>query len=162
MKAFEPFLGPAWEAEGGADLGRVAGGASRVRSTFAWVPLADGIYLRTVAMGEDAEPGHLLDAYLYHHTGTGRLRCLALTERGGVYEGDVSVLDGGALQIDLEGYEGDRVVPCEVRFNFEPDGAVRQRVWSGEIDAKGSSPSAVAAGIGHGAPPPSSSTEIAS
>jgi TRAP-type C4-dicarboxylate transport system permease small subunit len=38
-----------------------------------------------------------------------------------------------------------------------------RRVWSGEVDAKGSSPSAVAAGIGHGAPPAAaSSTEAGS
>jgi hypothetical protein len=72
----------------------------------------------------------LLDAYFYHHTGANSLRCLALSERGGVYEGDVTLLDGGALQLDLKGYEGDRVAPHVVRFDFEQNGILRHRVWS--------------------------------
>jgi hypothetical protein len=47
-----------------------------------------------------------------------------------VYEGYLTVLDGGALQLDLKGYEGDRVVPHIVRFDFEQDGTLRHRVWS--------------------------------
>jgi hypothetical protein len=47
-----------------------------------------------------------------------------------VYEGDLSVLEGGALQIDVKGYEGDEIVHRAVRIDFEPDGALRQRVWS--------------------------------
>ncbi len=73
---------------------------------------------------------HLLDAYIYHHTGTNKLRCLALSNRGAVYEGDVTVLEGGALQLDLKGYEGDRIVRHVVRLDFEPDGTVRLCVWS--------------------------------
>ena len=73
---------------------------------------------------------HLLDAFFYHHTGTGALRCLALSSRGGVYEGDLTVLEGGALQLDLKGYEGDQVVPRVVRFDLEPDGTLRNRIWS--------------------------------
>jgi hypothetical protein len=46
-----------------------------------------------------------------------------------VYEGDLTVLDGGALQLDLKGYEGDRVVSHVVRFDFENDGSLRHRVW---------------------------------
>ena len=37
---------------------------------------------------------------------------------------------GGALQLDLKGYEGDQVVPHVVRFDFEQDGTLRHRVWS--------------------------------
>ena len=48
------------------------------------------------APSKDGEPTHLLDAYFYHHTGADALRCLALSNRGGVYEGDLTVLDGGA------------------------------------------------------------------
>jgi hypothetical protein len=73
---------------------------------------------------------HELDAYFYHHTGTNALRCLALSNRGGLYEGDLTVLDGGALQLDLKGYEGDRVVSHVARFDFEQDGTLRHRVWS--------------------------------
>ena len=76
----------------------------------------------TQRLTKDAEPTHLLDAYVYHHTGANALRRLALSNRGGVYEGDITVLDGGALLLDLKGYEGDRVVPHGVRFDFEKDG----------------------------------------
>ena len=117
LKALEPLRGHTWEAKG----------AWAARSSFEWVPLADAIYVRVVAPGKDGE--HLLDAYVYHHTGAKVLRCLALSS-GGVYEGDVSVLDGGALQLDLKGYEGERVETRVVRFDFEKDGPLRQRVWS--------------------------------
>jgi len=40
------------------------------------------------------------------------------------------VLEGGALQFDLKGYEGERVVPYVVRFDFEMDGTLHHRVWS--------------------------------
>jgi hypothetical protein len=120
LQALEPLLGRTWEARGDA---------FHVRSTFEWIPYADGIYASTYAL-TDREPTHLLDAYFYHHTGADALRCLALANHGGVYEGDVTVLDGGALQLDLQGHEGDRVVRRRVRLDFEPDGTLRQRDWS--------------------------------
>ena len=107
-----------------------------VRSTLEWIPYADGIYARTVALTKAGEPTHLFDACFYHHTGTGSLRCLVLSDRGGVYEGDVTGLDGGALQLDLKGYEGDRVVPQVVRLDFEEDGSLRERVWSLESSGR--------------------------
>ncbi len=130
LKAFAPLLRHPWQTAEAAPVGGDTGGAARLRSTFEWVPLANGICVRTLALTRDGEPRHLLDAYLYHHTGANVLRCLALSDRGGVYEGDVTVLDGGAVQLDLKGFEGDRVVPYAVRFDFEPDGTLRQRVWS--------------------------------
>ena len=96
-----------------------SGSRSPTGSTLAWS-----------APSKDGEPRHLLDAYFYHHTGADALRCLALSNGGGVYEGDLTVLDGGALQLDLKGYEGDRVVQHVVRFDFEKDGTLRHRVWS--------------------------------
>ena len=130
LKALESFLGHTWETTGEADGEWATGDAFHIQSTFEWVPLADGIYARVLAPRQDGEPIHLLDAYIYHHTGAGALRCLALSNRGGVYEGDVTVLEGGALQLDLKGYECDRVVSHVVRLDFEPDGTLRQRVWS--------------------------------
>lgn len=133
MKAFEPALGHDWETFGEANgewTNGPAGGAFHLQSTLEWVPLANGIYIRTLALANDAEPTHLLDTYFYHHTGTQTLRCLALSNQGGVYEGDVAVLEGGALQIELKGYEGDRVVPYVARLDFEQDTMLRFRVWS--------------------------------
>ena len=125
LKALEPLLGHTWEAKGEW----AAGDAFHIQSTFEWVPLADAIYVARACAGQGRR-AHLLDAYVYHHTGANVLRCLALSNRGGVYEGDLTVLDGGALQLDLKGYEGDRVVPHVVRFDFEKDGTLRHRVWS--------------------------------
>jgi hypothetical protein len=125
LKALEP-LSRTWEVKGNW----VGGDALHVRSTVEWVPLASGVYIRVVAPKTDGEPRHLLDAYVYHHTGTNKLRCLALSERGGVYEGDVTAPDGGGLQLDLTGHEGDQATRHAVQFDFEMDGTLHHRVWS--------------------------------
>ncbi len=124
LKALVPLLGHAWQAKGD----RATGGSVDTQTSFEWIPLADAIYVRVVAPGTDGK--HLLDAYFYHHTGANVLRCLALSDGGGVYEGDLTELDGGTLQIDLKGYEGDRVIPYVARLDFEKDGTLRHRVWS--------------------------------
>ena len=127
LKALEPLLGHIWEAKG---EWTAAGDAFHVLTNFAKVPLIDAIYARVLVPVKDGEPTHLLDAYFYHHIGTDALRCLALSSRGCVYEGDLTVLDGGELQLEMKGYEGDRVVSHVVRFDFEKDETLRQRVWS--------------------------------
>ena len=123
LKIFEALLG-AWETKGDS----VIADASRTESTFEFVP--DYIYARVITPSKDGESTHLLDAYVYQDVRTQALRCLALSNSGGVYEGDVIGLEGGALQLDLKSYEGDRVVPCVVRFDFEEDGSLRSREWS--------------------------------
>ncbi len=130
LKIFESLLGHTWEAKG--EWGPTAGEAFHIQTTFEWVPYANAIHARTFALTKDGvgEPAHVLDAYLYHHTGANVVRCLALSKSGSVYEGDVSVLEDGALQLDLKGYEGERVVPQVVRFDFEQGETLRQRVWS--------------------------------
>jgi hypothetical protein len=67
-------------------------------------------------------------------TGAGTLRCLALSQRGCVYEGDVSVLDDGAPRFAVEGFGGERGVALLASINFEADGGLRQQVWSHEHD----------------------------
>jgi hypothetical protein len=126
LKALEPLLGHTWEAKGRW----AAGDVFHIQSAFEWIPYADGIYARAMAQTQNGEPTHLLDAYIYHHTGTNALRCLALSNLGGVYEGDIKVLDGGALQLDLTCYEGDKVFQRVVRIDFAKDGTLRHRVWS--------------------------------
>jgi hypothetical protein len=121
-KVFESFLGHTWEAR--------IGTAVHIQSTFEWVPYADGIYVRIVMPTKDGEPTHLFDAYIYHHTGAGVLRCLGLSSSGAVYEGGVTVLEGGALELELKCHERDRVVSLVVRLDLEKDGTVRDRVWS--------------------------------
>ncbi|MDA1266715.1 MAG: hypothetical protein O2816_16670 [Planctomycetota bacterium] len=122
LRALSPLLGRALESTGE--------GARPLQSTVTWIPYADAIYVRLEAPSEAGQPTHLMDAYIYHHTGAGALRCLALTGAGGVYEGDVSVLEGGALQCDLTGYVGDQVHSHVVRLDFAQDGTLRDRIWT--------------------------------
>lgn len=131
LKALEPLLGHTWNANG--TWAQAADSAFHIETTFQWVPYADAIYVRSASLKSNGDRTHLLDAYIYNHTGTNRLRCLALSESGGVYEGDLTVLEGsggGGLQLDLKGYEGNRAVPLVIQFDFNADGALRQRVWS--------------------------------
>ncbi|MBC7835866.1 MAG: hypothetical protein H7Y88_12320 [Phycisphaerales bacterium] len=129
LKAFEALLGRTWEAkigEGDSGIGK----AFHIQSTYEFVP--DYVSALVLAPSNDGEPTHLLDAYFYQRVGTGALRRLALSRLGGMYEGDLTVLDGGALQLELTGYEGDRVVRLVARLAFEKDGTLHQRVWSRE------------------------------
>lgn len=128
LKVFESLVGHTWEA--GGDRG--AGDAAGMRTTFEWIPYVDAIYARSLALAKDGEFAHVLDAYIYLHAGTKALRCLALSDSGGVYEGGATVLEGGGLRLDLKGYEGDRSVEREVRIDLEGDGTLRQRLWSVE------------------------------
>lgn len=121
LKPLERLLDRTWQARDERTGGPI-------RTGVEWIPYADAVYTRVTVPGDSGDV-HVLDAYLYHHTGANVLRCLALSDTGGVYEGDIAVLEGGALQADLTGHEGDRTVRYEVRLDFEPDG-VRQRVWS--------------------------------
>lgn len=126
LKALEPLVGHVWEAKGQG----IAGDNFHLRSTFEYVPLAEYVYARTVALKDSGEPSHILDVYFYHHVGTGTLRCLALSSVGGVYEGDLIVIAGGGLEIELSGFEDEKPVSQVVRLDLEQDGTLRNRVWS--------------------------------
>lgn len=136
LKALESLQGRPWEAPVGAKDTALLGAAAHIRSAIEWIPYADGIYVSVHAASADGEPEHVLDAYIYHHTGARALRCLALSSRGGVYEGDVDALDGGSLQAELKGREGDREALLVVRLDREVDGTIRQRLWSSEGDQR--------------------------
>jgi len=120
------LVGLSWEAMGDW----ATGDAFHIRSPFEWVPYADFVHARTFALTKDGEPKHLLVSYIYHHTGTDALNCLALSVWGGVYEGDLTVRADGGLQLDLKSYEGDKVGAHVARFDFEQDGTLRDRVWA--------------------------------
>ncbi len=132
LEAFKPFLGHTWEGNGELS----DGGAIQTRTTLEWIPIVDAIYVRVTVPTTEGEPAHLLDAYIYHHTGAGVLRCLAHSNTGGVYEGDVSVAEDGAVQMDLNGYEGERSGRYIVRLGFESDGTVRSRIRSADGNAR--------------------------
>lgn len=131
MKAFEPLLNRDW----GANLTWSTEGDPGANATFEWIPFADCVYVRVTAPTVDGEPAHLFDAYLYHHTGTGVLRCLALSDTGGVYEGDVTVLAGGALRLALQGFEGEQTTPYKVQIEMETDGAIRSSIAGPSLTA---------------------------
>lgn len=126
LRLFEPLVGHTWDATGEGEDGK----GPHFQSTFEFVPLAEYVYGRTVDVTGSGLQAHILDMYFYHHVGADALRCLALSGNGGVYEGEVSVPEAGALQIDLNGYEGERIIPYVIRLDFERDGTLRQRIWS--------------------------------
>jgi len=136
LKVFESLLGRTWDTAGAASGEWADGGGFHTQASVEWIPYANGVYARVSAERKGGEPAHLLDVYVYFHTGAGVLRCLVLSERGGVYEGDITVVDGGALEVDLKGYERDRAVSRVVRVDFEKDGNVRSRVWSVKGDER--------------------------
>jgi hypothetical protein len=127
-KPFEPLVGGTWKAEGATD------GGSRfpIHSTFAWEPSLEVVIARASSLLAAGEAAPLLEAYIYRQVRDAGLRCLVLSQQGGVYEGDVTVVAGGALQLDLKAYEGDRVAVLEVRFDIQDRGRLRTRVWSVE------------------------------
>ena len=128
LQPLADFVDQIWEAEASRTA---TGDVSRIRSTVDWIPSLEVVCVRTVSPtpGTD-EPVPVLDVYLHLPIGAGALRCLALSGSGGVYRGEATSVGDGALQFDLDGWEGDRVVRCVARLDVEPDGAVRQHVWS--------------------------------
>lgn len=108
------------------------GDAERANPTLLrveWAELLDLITAQLEIVNPEQGPAHPIDVYLYHHVGTKSLRCLALTRSGGVYEGDISLLQDGALQSELRGSEGDRETRLVARLDFEKDGTLRERLW---------------------------------
>lgn len=126
LRVLESFVGQTWESKGKGENGE----DFHVQSTFEYIPLAEYVYAHSVDLTDSNVQSHKLDMYFYHHVGTDALRCLALSRDGGVYEGDISALQGGGLRLDVMGYESGRADPYVVRFDFEQDGTVRLRAWS--------------------------------
>lgn len=98
-----------------------------MQSVFEWLPLADVIHARVIAPSQAGDVP-LLDVFLYHHTGKAALRCLAVSNRGHVYEGDVQALDGGGVQFDLQGHDGQQVLAYTARVDFDAAGT-HCRIW---------------------------------
>jgi hypothetical protein len=125
LAPLRPLLG-SWESR--VDAANT--NAKPLQSTFEWMPLADVIHARVLGTGQgEHEDVPLLDVFLHHHTGRGTLRCFAISNRGSVHEGDVRVLDGGSLQIELQGHDGAQALAHTVQLDFEAAGAMHCRIW---------------------------------
>ncbi len=122
LKAFEPLAGHTWEA--------MAANGAGVRTTFEWIPYVEAISMRTVAATEDGDGAHLLDGYIYRHPVKNTLHYLALSDSGAVEEGELKVIENGAIEFDLSRFEGDRAARLVRRIDFEQDGVLRERIWS--------------------------------
>lgn len=131
LSVLESIIGHTWDADGKRESGQEL----HIQSTFEYVPLAEYVYGRTVGVADNGTSTHLLDLYFYHDVGTDALRCLALSEDGGVHEGDVTAPEAGALQIDVRGYENGDAIARVIRFDYKDDSTLRQRVWS--LDGNG-------------------------
>ena len=131
-KPFEALVRSTWETDGAP----ASGGAVRIRSTFEWMPSLEVVFARTHALNAKGEATPLLDAYVYRDVRTDALRCLALWHRGSVYEGNLTVLDGGAMQFDLKLYKDIQAVRHVARFDLEQGGHLRTRLWSLEGDER--------------------------
>ncbi len=134
LTPLKTLLGHTWEAQLsnlGAWSGLDTSTKYTIQSTFHWIASADLVYVRTIALRNSEAPLHLLDSYLYHHTGTNTLRCLALSSRGSVYEGNVNVSDNPTtLQLNLDGYEGEHTSKYIMHLDIEKDGSLHSRLWS--------------------------------
>lgn len=138
IKPSERLLGHTWEGKALPEVAaRLPADTLHARTTFEYVPDADAIYGRVQTFNADGTPAHAMDLYLYHHTGAGVLRCLALANsndgEGIVYEGDVTPGDDGrSLRLDLRAHRSNGVSTIEARIDFEPLGGARVRAWSTE------------------------------
>lgn len=130
LEALKPLLWRTWRSSKESNPRRVPGEFPDIQTTVEYVPCADGIYVRVLAPNEGSGPTHMLDAYVFHHTGAGELRCIALSHHGGVYEGRLTLAEGGVVQLDLRGYEGSEVVSLVMRLDLDERGIVRHRLWS--------------------------------
>ena len=138
LKPFERLLGHTWEGKAVPEVAaQPFADTLHTRTTFEYVPDADAIYGRVQTLDAAGTPSHSMDLYLYHHTGAGVLRCLALANSndgdGVVYEGNVTPGDNGpSLRLDLRAHRSSGVTMIEARIDFEPLGSARVRAWNTE------------------------------
>lgn len=125
LKNFEAYLGHTWVGSGEWSNGDPL----QLQTSFDWIPVANAIYVRVSASDSNDGRPHLLDAYIYHHTKEQTLKCLALLNAGGVFEGDVSVGEGGTIQIELKNGIIEKSADYSLQFEIESPGILRERAW---------------------------------
>lgn len=138
LKPLQALLEHAWERTTTPESSTAKPDDAHVtRTSFEYMPHADMILGRVHTLNADGTPAHAMDIYLYHHTGAGVLRCLALASDGAVYEGDITPADAGrSLTIALAQHRTNGSTTLEARIDFEHPGCVRQRVWQIDQDQR--------------------------
>jgi hypothetical protein len=126
LAPLRPLLG-SWEGR----VDAAAANAEPMQSTFEWMPIADVLHARVLGAGPAGDVP-LVDVFLFHHTGRGSLRCFATSNRGSIHEGDVRLLDGGSLQIELQGHDGAQALTHTVQLDFDAAAAMQCRIWRRE------------------------------
>jgi hypothetical protein len=89
---------------------------------------------RVEVVGADGTSSHVMDVYLYHHTGARALRVLAIgisaTNDGLVYEGHIVPSSAGtSLAVTLTEHRSTGPGAFEARVEFEKDGTSCVQVW---------------------------------
>jgi hypothetical protein len=136
LKPIERLLAQTWETKAAPEVAaQTPADTLRKRTTFEYVPDADAIYGRVETLNAEGTPTHTMDLYLYHHTGAGVLRCLALANSndgdGVVYEGDITPGDDGrSLRFNLRVHRSSGLSTMEARVDFEARGGARVQAWS--------------------------------
>jgi hypothetical protein len=154
LRPLEFALGRAW-----ASIASAAASASpstdepQTRTTFEYLPHVDAILGRVEVLSPTNTPLHAIDIYLYHHTGTGSLRVLALASLGpddvAVYEGDITpttpttpltpttaisptsaTSPTSAYTLRLTGHRPAGTQSLEARVELETPDTVRLQLWT--------------------------------
>lgn len=128
LSALAALPGRRWQAKGEW----TDDAAFAMEVTFEWIPHAGFIHGRATRLTDAGEPVHLIDAYIYHHPGSGQLRCFALSAWNVIYEGELTTLEGNAAQLDVTGRTSDHEASHRVRFDFDTDGILHHRVLGAE------------------------------
>ena len=123
LQALTPMIDEVWTTS-------IDSRSTTIETTVEWIPHADYVHVQSHAVTMQGDRSLVLDAYAYHHTGTGRLRGLALTADGGVHEGTWTVLEDGRVEFDATSYLGDAVASRTIQLGVNEDGVLRQQVWS--------------------------------
>lgn len=128
------LLGRAWMTSTDPNGKPGTEGEGQTQAVFEYVPYADAIYGRVNTLPKGDAPAHAMDLYLFHHTGAGVLRCLALgsNERGdaAVYQGDIASLESGrTLECELKARGGAGGSKLKIRVEFESSTLAFERLW---------------------------------
>lgn len=122
LAPLDHLLGRAWQAL----LERPDKGPLDIELAVSWITHTEAAHARISTSGADSV--FLLDAYLFYHPGSKSLRCLALTQDEGLYEGAVSEDGDGGLLFRLTRYVGEQETPLTVRLQLAEDHTLRASI----------------------------------